>query len=131
MIHRKNQFFPTQSKSFQNFFGQMNFVFFHQRISDGNFLSRQKRVSHGAANDKTVDFFQQVFDDVDFIADFGSAQQTQKRFFCIVQKSIQNLDFFLNQKPDAFHFDKTWESLNSAVGSVNGSERVVDVHVSK
>jgi len=53
---------------------EVQFVVFDERFTDGLAVGFEEGVSHAAADKHGVGNFHQVFDDFDFVADFGAAE---------------------------------------------------------
>ena len=89
-----------------------------------------KGISHAAADDQRVAFVNQVGDNTDFIGNFRAAENRHKRSLRIFKRAADKFDFFLNQIAASCG----QELRNTGCGgmrSVSGTERIVDIKVSK
>ena len=74
VVHGKKQGETAFSGLVAEAAGQIHFVFFHERLSNGFALGFQECVSHGAANEHAVSDLHEVFDDFDFVRDLRATK---------------------------------------------------------
>ncbi len=90
----------------QELFREFDLVFFYQRFAGGFALRFQEGVGHAAADDQHVDFGQQVLDDADLVADFGSAEDGDKGTLGILKCTTQIFQLFFHQQAGGGFLDE-------------------------
>ena len=115
----------------QKILGELDLVFFDQRLADGFTLRLEEGVGHAAADDEHVDFAEQVLDDADFVADFGAAEDGDEGALGILKGAAEILKFFLHEQPGGGFLNKFGDADGGGMGAVRGAERVIDVEVSE
>ena len=84
----------------------IHFAFIQQGLADLMAHGLQEGEGHAAADDQRVGFIQQVFNHVELVRHFGTAQDANERTLGIFHSVAQVLEFFAIRYPTALSFTK-------------------------
>ena len=106
-------------------------VHFDERFTGSLSLRVEERVRHGAADEQRIHLAEQRVDDFDFVRDLCPANDGDERTVRLCHGFAQIVEFFLHQEPcctlSAVSFDEVSNAFGGSVGSMRGTECVVDV----
>ena len=105
---------------------EVELVVFDERFADLQALRLFERVGHAAADEHDVGDLHEVFDDFDFVADFGAADDRDERTRGIRDRFADVGEFLLHQQTGGGLLDKFRDANDGGVGAVRGAERVAD-----
>ena len=117
----------------QQAFGQFDLVALDEALADFLALGEEERVGHRAADQERVGFAEQLLDDIDFVGDFGPAEDRDERPRGFGDGFAQKFQFLLNQKPDRARLalQRLRHAECAGVLAVGGAECVVDVNIAQ
>src|SRR6266403_938665 len=105
---------------------EVQFVVFDQRLADGLAVGFEEGVSHAAADKHGVGNFHQVFDDFDFVADFGPAENRDEGTRGIGHGFAEVGHLFFHEQPRSRLLDEARDADNGSMRAVSGAEGVAN-----
>src|SRR6266481_3122062 len=105
---------------------EVQFVVFDQRLADGLAVGIEEGVRHAAANEHGVGNFHQVFDDFDFVADFGPTENRDEGTRGIGHGFAEVGQLFFHEQPRRRLPDEARDADNGSMRAVSGAEGVAN-----
>src|SRR6266481_373239 len=105
---------------------EVQFVVFDQRLADGLAVGIEEGVRHAAANEHGVGNFHQVFDDFDFVADFGPTENRDEGTRGIRHGFAEVGQLFFHEQPRRRLPDEARDADNGSMRAVSGAEGVAN-----
>src|SRR5882724_2338813 len=105
---------------------EVQFVVFDQRLADGLAVGFEEGVRHAAANEHGVGNFHQVFDDFDFVADFGPTENRDEGTRGIGHGFAEVGQLFFHEQPRRRLPDEARDADNGSMRAVSGAEGVAN-----
>ncbi len=106
--------------------GKIEFVVFYKRFADGLAFGLEKCISHAAADKHGVGNFHEVFDDFDFVANFGAAENRNEGARGIGDGIAEIGKLFFHQQTGGGLFDEAGDAHNGGMRTVRGTEGITD-----
>ena len=100
-------------------------VVLHQALAHSNALRCKEGVGHASTDQQRIDLVQQVVDDLQLVADFGTAKNRDQRTRRIVEHLRKGRDFLLHQAASCTG-QQTRHAAHRSVIAVRGTKGVVD-----
>lgn len=130
VINGQEEFALAAGSFGEDVFGDIEGIFFDAAGGNIDAFGAQEGISHGTTDADLIAFFDEAFDDADFIADFGAAEDGNKRVFGIVNDAAEEIDFFLEEVTASFVFAKVGNhGGHGGMGTVAGTESVIDIDI--
>ena len=108
---------------FERCFGQVDLVFFDERLAGGDAQSALEGVGHAADDDEGVDLVEQVVDDVDFAGDFGAADDGDEGLLGRFERLAEVGDFLFHQQAGDGGLEEVRDAFSGGMGAMRASRR--------
>ncbi len=111
----------------EGFLGDVDLVFFYERLAGGDAEGTLEGVRHSADDDQGIYLVQQVIDDVDLAGDFGAADDGDEGLFGSFESLAEVGNFLFHQQAGHGGLEEVGDAFGGGMGAMGGAERVVDV----
>ncbi len=101
----------------QRGFGDVDLVDFDEGFAGGLALRVEERVSHAAADDDCVSFFEQVVDDLDLVGDLRAADDGDEGLVGFSESFAEVGELFFHQQTGRGLFHEVGDALRGGVGA--------------
>src|SRR5437879_6391738 len=101
---------------------ELQLVVFDERFADGLAVGFEEGVSHASADEHAVCNFHQVFDDFDFVADFGAAENGDEGTRRIGRGFAEVGQLFFHKQSRSGLLHETRDADNRSMRAVSGAE---------
>ena len=107
--------------------GQVDLVFFDERLAGGDAEGALEGVGHAADDDERVDLVEQVVDDVDLAGDLRAADDGDEGLLGRFERLAEIGDFLFHQQAGDGGLEEVRDAFGGGMGAMRGAEGVVDV----
>ena len=129
-VNRQNYFYALFLSFLEQVTSQVVLVRFAEGITDGQAFSCVEGMSHAAADDDFVDFFNHVADYADFIGNLSAADDSNERMLRSFQSLADVVDFFFHEETGN-NFHVLGDTSVGGMAAVGYTESIVNSNVSE
>ena len=116
-------------------FGDIDLVGFHETLAGGLALRIEEGVGHGAADQKGVGFLEEGVDDLDFVGDFGAADDGDEGAVGLGDGFAEVGELLFHEEAGsglaAAFANDAGDAFGGGVGTVGGAEGVIDIDIAQ
>src|SRR6266853_726096 len=126
VVDGKEQSEFSHLRFFTQTLGEIQLVVLDEGLADRLAFGFEKRVSHAATDEHGVGDFHESFDDFDFVADFGAAENGDERACGIRYRFAEISQLFFHEQASGGLLDEARDADNGGVCAVRGAECIAD-----
>src|ERR1700675_2442421 len=126
LINRKKQSEFLFLRFFTEAPREAELVVFDERFANGLAFGFEESVSHAAADEHSVGDLHQVFDDFDFVADFGTTKNGDKGAHGVGDRFAEIGQFFFHEQAGGGLLDEAGDANYGSMRAMRGAERVTN-----
>ena len=106
--------------------GEIQLVIFDEGFADGLAFGLEKRVGHSTTDEHGVGDFHEIFDDFDFVADFGAAKNGDERTRGIRYRFAEIGQLFFHEQAGGGLLDEARDADNGGMRAMRGAEGIAN-----
>ena len=124
LVDREEEFEVFLVRVVENFLGKIQLFDFDKGFADGMALGFEEGVGHASADEHGVGNLHQVFDDFDFVADFGAAEDGYERARRIADGFAEVGQFPFHQEACGGLIYEMGDAHHRGMGAMGRAERI-------